>query len=261
MNHPIASTSPGIRKASTGKLEARARRNSKPDAEGRLKDAYLGGLIVEVAEKLAAPDFNVRNHGTSLNLNRGGDHEKEVTGELVASRNSENSGNPDAGSKKWPHNFHVSPAVVPHMEKVYSIVRQIYGRSPMDDLIDLDVNIATWYIFMDVTLQAAVHLGRYSVENLRFTKNQFLKSVKQLFQVTEMLIQDQTEISGLTTIDYEHPTWRSTALLCDKAVEITNAKTYVFSYSVLCLRGISDQPVEAWKSTLKSSWKLAISKN
>ena len=66
------------------------------------------------------------------------------------------------------------------------------------------------------------------MENLRLTKNQLLKSVKQSFQVTERLTKDQTEISGLTTIDYEQPTWRSTTLLCDRAVEITNAKTYVF---------------------------------
>ena len=47
VNHPIASKSPGILKASTGKHDARARRNSKPDAasssQGRLKDAYFGG--------------------------------------------------------------------------------------------------------------------------------------------------------------------------------------------------------------------------
>ena len=53
---------PGTSKASTGKPDARARRNSKPDAascsQGSLKDAYLGGLMVEVAEKLAATDWS-----------------------------------------------------------------------------------------------------------------------------------------------------------------------------------------------------------
>ena len=76
------------------------------------------------------------------------------------------------------------------MEKVYSIVRQVYGRSPTDDLNDLDENNAIWRIFMNVTLQAAVHLGRDYMENLRFTKNQLLKPVKQFFQVTEKLIKD-----------------------------------------------------------------------
>ena len=45
--------SPGILTASTGKTDATTRRNSKPDAasssQGRLKDAYLGGLMAEVA--------------------------------------------------------------------------------------------------------------------------------------------------------------------------------------------------------------------
>ena len=55
---------------------------------------------------------------------------------------------------------------------------------------------------MNVTLQAAVHLGRDYMENLRFTKNQLLKSVKLLFQVTEKLIMVQTGIGGLTTVDF-----------------------------------------------------------
>ena len=84
-----------------------------------------------------------------------------------------------------------------------------------------------------------------------------LKSVKQLFQVTEKLIKDQTEISGLNTIEYKEPTWRSTTLLCDKAIGITNAQTCVFADSVLCLGSMSDQPVEAWKNKIK--WYLGKS--
>ena len=57
-NHPIASKSPGVLLASTGKPDARARRNSKPDAasssQGRLKDAYFSGSMVEVAGRLSA---------------------------------------------------------------------------------------------------------------------------------------------------------------------------------------------------------------
>ena len=58
----------GILKASTGKLDA-ARRNSKPDAasssQRRLKDAYFGGLMVEVAEKLAATYKSLESWGFS----------------------------------------------------------------------------------------------------------------------------------------------------------------------------------------------------
>ena len=53
---------------------------------------------------------------------------------------------------------------------------------------------------MSVTLQAAVHLGKDYTENLRSTKNQPKKSLRQIFQVTERLITDQTENTVLTTI-------------------------------------------------------------
>ena len=86
------------------------------------------------------------------------------------------------------------------------------------------------------------------------TKNQLLKFIKQLFQVTEKLINDQKEISGLTSMDYKDPTWRWTTLLCDRAIEITNAQTRVISFSVLYLGGINDQPVEVWKNKIK--WYL-----
>ena len=58
---------------------------------------------------------------------------------------------------------------------------------------------------MSVTLQAAVHLGKDHTKNLRSSKNQPKKSLRQLFQVTERLITDQTEITGLSTIDWQQP--------------------------------------------------------
>ena len=82
---------------------------------------------------------------------------------------------------------------------------------------------------------------------LRSTKREPLKSWKQLLQVTERLITDQTEITGLTTIDWKQLMWKEASLFSDRAVQIATAQTYVFSDSVLCLGGISDEPVEAWE--------------
>ena len=60
-------------------------------------------------------------------------HENEVTSEAVvykksagkpaASRISENSQNPKAERRKWPH-FYISSTVVSFMDKVYSIAQQ-----------------------------------------------------------------------------------------------------------------------------------------
>ena len=84
VNHPIASKSLVILKASTGKPDARARRNSEPDAapssQGSLKDAYLGGLMVGVAGKPVATDKKSGIIEVSLESASWGDHEKKVSG-------------------------------------------------------------------------------------------------------------------------------------------------------------------------------------
>ena len=58
------------------------------------------------------------------------------------------------------------------------------------------------YALLDVTLQAAVLLGRDHTQNVRPTKNQPFKSVKQFLQMTERFT-DQAEITGLTAIDWK----------------------------------------------------------
>ena len=93
--------------------------------------------------------------------------------------------------------------------------------------------------------------GKITRKTLRSTKNQPLTSLTQLRQVTERFSTDQTEITGLTTIDWQQPTSRETTLLTDRAVECATAKTFVFSDSVLCLGGMSDEPVGVWESRIK----------
>ena len=104
---------------------------------------------------------------------------------------------------------------------------------------------------MSVTLQAAVHLGKDYFENLRASRNQPMKSLKQLFQVTGKLIRDQTEITSFPVIDWQQQLWQRTTFLTDKAVQFATAETYVFSDSVLCLERISSDPVGAWKDKIK----------
>ena len=137
-----------------------------------------------------------------------------------------------------------------------------HGESLLDRKTDLWSKSHGWserprcehsyrFFFMSVTLQAAVHLGQDSTGHLRSIKNQPFKSVRRLFQTTERLITDQMEITGLSTIDWKQPMGRETTLLCDRAVQIANSKTYVFSDSVLCLGNISVKPVESWEDRIK----------
>ena len=109
---------------------------------------------------------------------------------------------------------------------------------------------------MSVTLQAAVHLARDDSSNVRYVKNQSSKAEEHLLRTTEKLIKEQTEITGLSTINWDQPMWRESSLLCDRAVRIMKSKTNVFSDSMLCLGGISTAPVHAWKDKIK--WYLEI---
>ena len=160
-------------KKSDYKPASRTRRNSRadeaPSSQVKLQDVYNGGLMDDSAGKPVATEENqvlCKFSGSeSWSV-----HEDEVTGELVAyrksagkpaaSRISENSGNPEAERRKWPHNFCISSEVVSYMDKVYSIVRKTYDRGPTDEMTDLNVNAAIWRMFINTTLQEAVHLGQ-----------------------------------------------------------------------------------------------------
>ena len=147
---------------------------------------------------------------------------------------NQTTASPRAERKEWSHNLHVSPATVHHTEAVFSIVRGIYGRQHDDPMDDLDVNMATWGIFLKATLRAAVHLGQDHEANLSCVKHHLWNSVGQLFNETGKLVSEQKE-SGVSTVKFKDSTWMSTSFLCSRAHQITSAKAYVFSDSVLCV--------------------------
>ena len=101
------------------------------------------------------------------------------------------------------------------------------------------MNAAIWGIVLNTTLQAAVHLEQDYEVNLRFVKDHLWNSVEQLFNETGRLIREQTEITGVHKINFNELTWMSTSLLCSRAHQITNAKTYVFSINLFSLSLIS----------------------
>ena len=88
---------------------------------------------------------------------------------------------------------------------------------------------------MSVSRQTAVHLMKEFSENARSTRNQSMRSLKQLFHVSGKLITDHKEITGFPVFNWQQLTWQSSTLLTDKAVQFATAKTFVLSDSVLCL--------------------------
>ena len=80
---------------------------------------------------------------------------------------------------------------------------------------------------MAVTLQAAIHHGKDYLDNLHSTKNQPQRTIKQVFDLTKKLSTDQTEIQGVSKIDWRTNAWKRTTWLTDKAVQLSTAKVYV----------------------------------
>ena len=139
----ITSSDPGTLTAA-GKLACRTRRNSRPDeapsSQVKLKDVYLGGLMDNCAVKPVATEENQVfwefSESESWSV-----HEDEVTGEPVvckksegkpeASSVSENSGNPRAERRTWPHNFFIFSAVVSYMDKqsLFGCEKDLHSRT------------------------------------------------------------------------------------------------------------------------------------
>ena len=76
-------------------------------------------------------------------------------------------------------------------------------------------------------------------------------TLKQMFDVTAQLVNDQEEIHGLDKIHWGKNSWRRLSLFGDETViNLQRTKVYVFSDSVLCLGRILQHPDsnEAWKN-------------
>ena len=117
-----------------------------------------------------------------------------------------------------------------------------------------------WRMFMAATMKAATFMGKNfsTIQNL--IKNSEDLTLKQMFDVTAQLVNDQEEIHGLDRIQWEKNSWKRLSLIGDETViNLQSTKVYVFSDSVLCLGRILQYPDsnEAWKNRVAGvqSWK------
>ena len=95
-----------------------------------------------------------------------------------------------------------------------------------------------WRMFNFSTIQSVV-------------KNHEDLTLKQMFDVTAQLVNNQDEINGLDKIQWEKYSWTRLSLIGDETViNLQSTKVYVFSDSVLCLGKVLQHPEsnEAWKN-------------
>ena len=108
-----------------------------------------------------------------------------------------------------------------------------------------------WKMFMTATLNAATCMGKNFSTFQSVVKNHEDLTLKQMFDVTAQLVNNQDEINGLDKIPWGKNSWKRLSLIGDETViNLQSTKVYVFSGSVLCLGRIVQHPDsnEAWKN-------------
>ena len=108
-----------------------------------------------------------------------------------------------------------------------------------------------WGMFMATTLNAATFMGKNFSTIQSVVKNHESLTLKQMFDVTAQLVNNQEEINCLDKILYGKNSWTRLSLIEDEVViNLQSTKVYVFSDSVLCLGKVLQHPEcnEAWKN-------------
>ena len=110
-----------------------------------------------------------------------------------------------------------------------------------------------WGMFMAATMNAATFMGKSFSTIQNFIMNSEYLTLKQMFDVTAQLVNDQEEIHGMDKIHWEKNSWKRLSLIGGETViNLQSTKVYVFSDSVLCLGRILQHPDsnEAWKNRI-----------
>ena len=110
-----------------------------------------------------------------------------------------------------------------------------------------------WGMFMTVTMESAVFMGKNYLNNCQSIANTTDLTLKQMFDLSTKLESEEDEISGLETIGCENHSWKYLSLIGDeRVINLRRTKVYVFSDSVLCLGKILENPQsnDAWEPRL-----------
>ena len=109
-----------------------------------------------------------------------------------------------------------------------------------------------WGMFMATTLNAATFKGKNFSTIQSVVKNHESLTLKQMFDVTAQIVNNEEEISCLEKILYGKNSWTQLSLINDLVIinNLQSTKDYVFLDSVLCLGKVLQHPEcnEAWKN-------------
>ena len=108
-----------------------------------------------------------------------------------------------------------------------------------------------WGMFMATTLNAATFMGKNFSTIQSVVKNHESLTLKQMFDVTAQIVNNEEEINCLDKILYQKNSWTQLSLISDPVIiNLQSTKVYVFSDTVLCLGKVLQHPEcnEPWKN-------------
>ena len=95
------------------------------------------------------------------------------------------------------------------LHRVNDQVRKRQYQSSKDATKDSDKHSVIWRMIMSSTLQASVFMGKNHLDNLHSIKNTEDLTMKQMFDMSEKLISEQSdETCGVNTISWEDSSWK-----------------------------------------------------
>ena len=150
----------------------------------------------------------------------------------------------------YSENFVMSSNAAEFVDKVKDQVRNRQKR--MSNVAESgEEHSIIWRMFMAATLMRRHSWERISQLFKSVVKNFEDLTLKQMFDVTAQLVNNQDEINGLDKILWRKNSWKCLSLINDAVViNLQSTKVYVFSDSVLCLGRVLQHPDsnEAWKN-------------
>ena len=129
------------------------------------------------------------------------------------------------------------------LSRVNDQVRKKQKRSSMNVTENEEKHSMKWRMFMSVTLESPVFMGKNYLDNRHSITNTQDLTLKQMFDISARLVSEQDEISGMETIGWENHSWKCMSLIGDEQViSLQRTKVYVFSDSVLCPGKVFENP-------------------
>ena len=165
-------------------------------------------------------------------------------------------GRPDVDSQRgaWPQQF-----VIGNDEAKLDLSVNIQVRKRQKRISNVtedgEKQSMIWGMFMTVTMESAVFMGKNYLNNCQSIVNTTDLTLKHMFDISTRLVSEQDEISGSETIGWENHPWQYLSLIGDeRIINLQRTKVYVFSDSFLRLGKIFENPESNDASEQRLGW-------